>query len=1247
MNKVTTDTTLLEKTNGYWSGRDIYINNSKYLVVLKPDITPDELVGIITEYIDGRLYDLVKNSTHKGILYILKSVQNNPIWRRGNTSSFFRYGINFSGITPPMKPPWSQFYRRDSAAIASMVAVLLQNGIPPKQISEDMTQAWMSVHRYKPYNGLYVQMVPIEGTLLSVPWEKCRYSQTITMLDDMWKLVNLDISPGRFGLTGKYNHSRPHASQGAIILNDLTAEENRLFSRFGGQTCNSFAPSQLKIYMNAVVSAVTQALLLLVKSDVCLIPFSLSTSAHCNAIGFTASVYGQNFCSGHYNHRFSSYASGLLGCTSMKSLKDFPVNLAKYKDIEQNTALAATFSKPLKEFALKHNLKEYPYRDLKRRATSEYRMFSPEWAKDKLTKEWADIVAAFWMSSDAGDGQKISCIAGFCPWACDIRGFNTPYEIKPKDIKNPFMDKDELTFFKYLSNLDISEDSKTKRWLAAAKFFSLTANSSKLPGSPVFGSNLQNPFEGCANPFKKEQSGFKSQRPRMPQSLVELMIETLLDPDENGVFTYRWVEDATAVSDTVLVRNPDDPSEVIQVWCPSTANCLANILLTPIRGHQSRWLDQGLLDEFIFDIQTQTMVKNTHPLAQWRYKNGNTQMQQYGRLSGVFQNEYDPLIAADEFIIWVSTNKTQMWDPAQKRGHPLPWPTGEELMKSDDEAVRTAGTCLNRAYQVLTQQVIWMQRYDPNPYPVSFQHDPRDRRKINNDPAYIGQYPWFAPIFRNLADPFKDERDGQIVNIHIPVSWAKMDRLFGLLALETERRLKVKTGRNFSLTRVTASGIKCKYRPHDLRLAGISYLLEMGVPIHVVQYLVGHATVLMTFGYAKFRTPWIKEQILSAIKRNVHDVDGFDRAFQLVKDGRISPEVLLVFPKRNGDTQFGAIAEDLTAYVPMVGGLCRMGGFGSGSCQVGRLITRVSESGSNVGEEVEEYGDTGGHCALCRFWATGPLFLQEQEYVGNLTTFRLRELCRRRKKFYDRRNELAIAIDSSPVGISKQQLELDRLRINDEINNASTEITTLQLDFGIRAELFEESEKRMSVLRRILEENPDAAADHFELVTGQIGDQHDFKAEIVETCELGLVRSIIERFRFIERKVVAVPGDVAMRGAEITDQLLEAIDFHGGRLFQIRDHEDRAAAASMLMNFFSYAADPVKGDSILQGVIDGKSSLDMLKTKKEKLQQLATLVIGTAKTEGAIDWENMAREGSAFFGPLETPSCQQLIGSEC
>ena len=1139
MGIVTTDNSVLIKLKGCWSEKDIYINLSKQIVLLKPNLSANRAVGLIRKCLDEKLQGWARQVIAGGLEKYISGISS-PNYQEA-AFVIARFGLRFTDFTktnPNIKPEW-YYSHTHTLSVKRVFDDLYGQGASLAEVADKLTEIWQSEYRSKPYKSISIS-AQNEVALAYVPWDTVQHSDINNLLCVLWQLANIDISPTRFA----YNNSKINtASAGKVILEGLTARELALINSYSTKPIEMACLSEIHIRLRHVTTAAEQALLCLVGRGVCLLPFDYGpTSGNLNLIGLSESVFGQGLSTGHFNYSRNQIVSRMLTSCSMKSLHDFPLCIAEVatsRCLALGTAtFRTTFLKPLKDFAMREKVKEYPYADLTKFQTVDHHACSVEWVNINCPKEWADFFLAFWTQSKAGDSSKKSSIRYLISWGVEERKFETPYDIKPEDLRNPFLESEKVTYFEYLRDReDLSENKRVTEWQRAANVYNKVANVAKLPGSPVYPRDVKNPFEAIENPFSRESS-LKTQRPRIPESIVEMMVETLLEPDENGIPTYKWVQEATAANDSAHVPDPGDLSKVIKVWCPSAANCLATILLTPIRGHQSRWLDQGLLDDYIFDLQTGQMVKNDHPLTEWRYSDGKTHKQKYRRRSGVFQTEDDYATGTDEFIIWISTNKTQMWSPGKKRGYPLPWPTGENLMESDDEAVRAAGIWLNRAYQVLKHQIEWMQRYDPNPYPVSFEHDTKDSTKINTDPAYLSQYPWFTPLFRNVALSFKDVRDGHQVNIHLPIAWHKLESLFGLLAAETEKRFKEKYKREIRLTRSNNSRKLCIYNVHDLRVRGITHLLELGVPLNVVKNLVGHASELMTFGYARFDTPWIKEQIINAIKNKTHDVGGFDRAWQLLKDGKISPEQMLVFPKRNGDTQLGTIAEDLAAYVPIAGGICRMGGPGSSCCQVGRLYLRTYEGGIHAGDDYEEYGPTNGHCGLCRFWATGPLFLLEQAYFGNLTEFKFMELCRRRKKLFSRRNDLAIAIAESPSGASKYHQERDLLELEDQITNATAEISIIQVDLALRAELFIESDNRLTQLREFLKENPDANLNKFELITGPIGENFDLKPEIMETSETGLIRTTMELFRLIERKAVAIPAEIAMRGAEITDLLL-------------------------------------------------------------------------------------------------------------
>ncbi len=91
------------------------------------------------------------------------------------------------------------------------------------------------------------------------------------------------------------------------------------------------------------------------------------------------------------------------------------------------------------------------------------------------------------------------------------------------------------------------------------------------------------------------------------------MIDILLNPDKDGNPTYSWVRDYLKYdwfewSDPKTGRKQN-------VWCPSRSACLALLLTLPIRQKQARWLDRGLLDQYIWNIDTDKWEQNMHILS--------------------------------------------------------------------------------------------------------------------------------------------------------------------------------------------------------------------------------------------------------------------------------------------------------------------------------------------------------------------------------------------------------------------------------------------------------------------------------------------------------------------------------------------------------------------------------------------------------------------------------------------------------
>jgi len=270
------------------------------------------------------------------------------------------------------------------------------------------------------------------------------------------------------------------------------------------------------------------------------------------------------------------------------------------------------------------------------------------------------------------------------------------------------------------------------------------------------------------------------------------MIEILLSPNSDGYPTFSWAKRAITGPgrDIVRVPDPDNPKKIIETWCPSRAACLAILLLTPMRSVQARWLDQGLMDEECYDLEAKAMVPNQHPLRNFKYPNGNSHSRQYGRPSGILQFSSDLLTKQQALSIFVNTNKTQLWDPSRISGYEIPWPDGADLLLSEEPEQRAKGKWLARVYRVIEYQMKWMGRYDPFPQPVGFLHCGSDKSRTSDLVEIKESLPWFVPLFRDLSKFVSYSVGNKTEGGYCPVTRAKINHLYNLLAVETEKQFE-------------------------------------------------------------------------------------------------------------------------------------------------------------------------------------------------------------------------------------------------------------------------------------------------------------------------------------------------------------------------------------------------------------------------------------------------------------------------
>lgn len=679
---------------------------------------------------------------------------------------------------------------------------------------------------------------------------------------------------------------------------------------------------------------------------------------------------------------------------------------------------------------------------------------SPELLRAAGFDDWAVAVEVFYRISQLRRGGRRAAVKPILDWAIKY-GHRSPWTLTTKQLINPLAPDDKTTYHAFLS---LSPSLMTRRtgWGAAVRLFKVVFNALKpLPEYDTLITN--NPFHGLSTPFKqgKPKTPFgKTFRRLIPANLLEAMLETLLDCDETGEPQYTWVKARYPVD--TAERFNSRTSEYELVWHPARARCMAILLLIPLRGKQARWLDQGLLDNFKWDCSTGAWAENTHALRDFKYANGQNHADLYGRPSGVIQ-PLDSLLGgnANHIGLFINTNKTQLWNPEQRGGYSIPWPDGNELLGSDDLRIVAQGKRLGLVYKLIGDQIKWMETYDPSPIPVNFADDDEDF-----GPETVKALPVFCPIFRDLTSPAT--RDSS-VPVHVPLSKQKLEALFHALAAETEDRLVAKgyekSAIGLTVQKRNLDGLiklgrsemlrRCVYDIHSLRVAGITHLLEMGVPAHIVsEFIAGHMALVMTLHYAKFQPLKLRQKILDCYNE-ADSIRQFEEA--LGHNDLASPGLLIKNERFAADMRCDPVeffqVKGTWRYIN--GGICP-----GASCSEGGVKT-VEDSKSPKQVETEVPGGPES-CGNCRFFMTSPAFLVPQMLTANSIMLQLRELGRQRKRLWDNRASLEISVFER-TATPREKIELTA--IESDLERIDRKLEPLILEWYNRYELFQQSLK--------------------------------------------------------------------------------------------------------------------------------------------------------------------------------------------
>ncbi len=546
---------------------------------------------------------------------------------------------------------------------------------------------------------------------------------------------------------------------------------------------------------------------------------------------------------------------------------------------------------------------------------------------------WADTLSAF-VKQRTGSVSKVSLIAALNSFGDYLTTLASP-PLSPERIErhvhiHDVTLKNKATYMQKLS--DWSGDSRRKTLFLGylTEYFDWVRDWLASEGRAQEAADFQNPVSG-QDRFDGDESPGQSFRTALPSWLLKELRTTIVE-DDFAFLRSDERQDWVTVYDREL-------GKTARVWWPGTAVCLLVLLHLPLRSHQARWLDSGLLDEFIVDSATGSRKRNDHlgvvP----------------GRSEGFARLLHDTLRQESWCGLFVNTNKTAVYK-SKTRGYEIPYLPQE--LSSLLEQVRAWGL---RYLPPLTEPIIYAESGEGrHAYPA----------------AELANVPHVAPLFR---DPNNLDKVS-------PIAYTRLTRAYVKVLAETEKRIKAKYGVDIALTlpKANGQGRVWKYDLHTLRVSGISAMIENGVPLEVVsQFVAGHQSLVMTLWYFKNSPGKMREFIAAAHDKAAAEGDfvGSDAFLDNVEQ---FSEFLL---SKNGE-QRGDSGDPAYTAMKAHPGLWTISS--DGICPG----TACSDGGELDGEG--RYGPVPGgrRCGLCRFWITGPAFILGQVAEANNMVYRIR-----------------------------------------------------------------------------------------------------------------------------------------------------------------------------------------------------------------------------------------------------------------
>lgn len=587
-----------------------------------------------------------------------------------------------------------------------------------------------------------------------------------------------------------------------------------------------------------------------------------------------------------------------------------------------------------------------------RRIDGNFRWLS---TKNPRMTGWADAFRGYvGQLTTARVSGQIDSLNYFGDFLCSLEHPPLPFELQRRAHVYDVTRTHQSTFSEYLRKLDVKHKRRQDAFSRLRQFFDWYIDS--VPIDDCGRAGFINPFFSTDSFGGGRDAPGQTSRDALPSYILNEMKSVITEDD----FAF-----SRKNSPYVTVFDSQEGA-MVNTWFPALPICLYLMLEAPIRAHQARWLDSGLLDERLFDISAGTE----------RLNDSKTAIR--GRREGALRLQGDVILSEKWLSLWINTNKTAIYDSGDV-GYSIPYVSDE-------------------ATTLISKMIDWQRRYMPALVaPVSYF---RFDEHIAERTRLKGTGPQIAPLFRDPTSKNNNE----------PVSYARLGRFYTAVLEETQDRIRLKYGKSVTLVKKMPDG-KTRWAVdlHTLRVSGITAMIESGVPLEVVsQFVAGHATLVMTLHYLKFSPKKLRQFLFEAHERMKNDT-GFLESELFNENLDVFRPFLLGQDGQGIGPGFDAFKEQSGLLSINSEGICP-----GTSCSTGGPAFKGG------------FGPVPGgqRCGLCRYWLTGPAHLLGQVASVNNLAYVIRKKGLKVAGLQDEKIEAEDAGDSRTVRRLRDRIEL-------------------------------------------------------------------------------------------------------------------------------------------------------------------------------------------------------------------------------